>query len=181
MGKSKSQKIALCGILAALSVVMLLVGSALQIGTYAAPMLAAFLLVPVQEEYGPRYALLQYTTVSLLALMLVPETELTLFYLLVVGYYPVVRRALQAVRPALLRWLLKFCLFNVATALVYLVLAALFGPAIWQELTADGTAVLAALLALGNLSFFLCDRALGAVTLYYRRILRRKMRHFFGR
>ena len=38
--KTESQKIALCGMLGALSVVLLLIGSALQIGTYAAPMLA---------------------------------------------------------------------------------------------------------------------------------------------
>ena len=57
MRKTESQKIALCGMLGALSVVLLLLGSALQIGTYAAPMLAAFLLIPVLEQYGTRYAL----------------------------------------------------------------------------------------------------------------------------
>ena len=36
MRKTESQKIALCGMLGALSVVLLLLGSALQIGTYAA-------------------------------------------------------------------------------------------------------------------------------------------------
>ena len=41
MRKTESQKIALCGMLGALSVVLLLLGSALQIGTYAA--LDAFL------------------------------------------------------------------------------------------------------------------------------------------
>lgn len=56
MRKTESQKIALCGVLGALSVVLLLVGAALQIGTYAAPMLAAFLLIPVLDEYGPKYA-----------------------------------------------------------------------------------------------------------------------------
>ena len=54
MRKTESQKIALCGVLGALSVVLLLVGAALQIGTYAAPMLAAFLLIPVLDEYGPK-------------------------------------------------------------------------------------------------------------------------------
>ena len=39
MRKTESQKIALCGVLSALSVVVLLVGNVLQIGTYAAPML----------------------------------------------------------------------------------------------------------------------------------------------
>lgn len=70
MRKTESQKIALCGMLGALSVVLLLLGSALQIGTYAAPMLAAFLLIPrhphrrsdhehLQLPYGRRHADLQ--------------------------------------------------------------------------------------------------------------------------
>ena len=52
MRKTESQKIALCGVLGALSVVLLLLGSALQLGTYAAPMLVSFLQIPVLEEYG---------------------------------------------------------------------------------------------------------------------------------
>ena len=43
---TQSRRIALCGVLAALGVVVLLVGSALGLGTYAAPMLACFLLLP---------------------------------------------------------------------------------------------------------------------------------------
>ena len=179
MRKTESQKIALCGVLGALSVVLLLLGAALQIGTYAAPMLASFLLVPVLEEYGPRYALLLYAATAILAVLVVPETELALFYALVIGYYPVLRYALRKIKPTLLRWAIKFVVFNTATVLVYLLLFALLGPAIWQELTADGTGMPVVLLALGNLSFFLCDRALGAVTRYYRLGLRRRLKHFF--
>ena len=65
--------------LSALSVVVLLVGNVLQIGTYAAPMLASFLLIPVLEDYGKKYALLLYAVVSLLSLFLVPDKELVLF------------------------------------------------------------------------------------------------------
>lgn len=179
MRKTESQKIALCGVLGALSVVLLLLGAALQVGTYAAPMLASFLLVPVLEEYGSRYALLLYAATAILAVLVVPETELALFYALVIGYYPVLRYTLRKVKPTLLRWAIKFVVFNGATVLVYLLLFALLGPAVWQELTADGTGMLAALLALGNLSFFLCDRALGAVTRYYRLVLRRRLKRFF--
>ena len=152
MRKTESQKIALCGMLGALSVVFLLIGSALQIGTYAAPMVAAFLLIPVLEDYGPRYALTLYATVSILAVLFVPETELALFYVLVMGYYPV---------------------------LVYLLLFALLGPAILDELLADGTGMLIALLAAGNLSFWLCDRALAALTRYYHVVLKPKLKKKF--
>lgn len=168
MRKTESQKIALCGVLGALSVVLLLLGSVLQIGTYAAPMLVSFLLVPVLEEYGPRYALLLYLTVSILSLLLVTETELALFYVLVLGYYPVLRQFLNKIQWPVLRWAVKFIVFNVATALVYLLLFLLFGPAVLDELLGDGLPLAFLLLAVGNLCFWLCDRALANITrLYY--------------
>ena len=108
MRKTESQKIALCGVLSALSVVVLLVGNVLQIGTYAAPMLASFLLIPVLEDYGKKYALLLYAVVSLLSLFLVPDKELVLFYVLVLGYYPVLRVRLNNIRRGVLRWMAKF-------------------------------------------------------------------------
>ena len=147
MRKTESQKIALCGVLGALSVVLLLLGSALQIGTYAAPMLVSFLQIPVLEEYGGKYALLLYLTVSVLAVLLVPETELALFYALVMGYYPVLRTALQRVKNALLRWIAKFAVFNAGSALLYLVLFALLGPAVLNELLEDGVGMAGMLLA----------------------------------
>lgn len=176
MRKTESQKIALCGVLGALSVVLLLVGAALQIGTYAAPMLAAFLLIPVLDEYGPKYALLLYTTVSVLSVLLVPELELAFFYVFVIGYYPVLRQQLARIKSTMLRWIIKLAVFNGATVLVYLLLFALLGPAILDELLADGVGMLAALLAAGNLSFWLCDRAVGALTRYYRLILKKKLK-----
>ena len=174
MRKTESQKIALCGMLGALSVVLLLLGSALQIGTYAAPMLAAFLLIPVLEEYGTRYALTLYVCVAILAVLFVPETELALFYVLVMGYYPVLRVKLNGVKSTLLRWVLKFAVFNAGTVLVYLLLFAVL-----DELLADGVGMLAALLAAGNLSFWLCDRALAALTRYYHVILKPKLKKKF--
>ena len=174
MRKTESQKIALCGMLGALSVVLLLLGSALQIGTYAAPMLAAFLLIPVLEEYGTRYALTLYVCVAILAVLFVPETELALFYVLVMGYYPVLRVKLNGVKSTLLRWVLKFAVFNAGTVLVYLLLFAVL-----DELLADGIGMLAALLAAGNLSFWLCDRALAALTRYYHVILKPKLKKKF--
>ena len=162
MRKTESQKIAPCGMLGALSVVLLLLGSALQIGTYAAPMLAAFLLIPVLEEYGTRYALTLYVCVAILAVLFVPETELALFYVLVMGYYPVLRVKLNGVKSTLLRT------FPQARAAASL-----------DELLADGVGMLAALLAAGNLSFWLCDRALAALTRYYHVILKPKLKKKF--
>lgn len=167
--KNRISKIALCGVLSALSVVVLLVGNVLQIGTYAAPMLASFLLIPVLEDYGKKYALLLYAVVSLLSLFLVPDKELVLFYVLVLGYYPVLRVRLNNIRRGVLRWVAKFGCFNAAVVVMYaLLIVVLAPPELVQEFAAEGTPMLLALLALGNLSFWLCDRALTAITPLYR-------------
>ena len=136
--------------LSALSVVVLLVGNVLQIGTYAAPMLASFLLIPVLEDYGKKYALLLYAVVSLLSLFLVPDKELVLFYVLVLGYYPVLRVRLNNIRRGVLRWMAKFGCFNAAVVVMYaLLIVVLAPPELVQEFAAEGTPMLLALLALG--------------------------------
>lgn len=76
--------------------------------------------------------------------------------------------------------MLKFAVFNAGTVLVYLLLFALLGPAVLDELLADGIGMLAALLAAGNLSFWLCDRALAALTRYYHVILKPKLKRSFN-
>ena len=169
MRKTESQKIALCGVLSALSVVVLLVGNVLQIGTYAAPMLASFLLIPVLEDY-----------VSLLSLFLVPDKELVLFYVLVLGYYPVLRVRLNNIRRGVLRWMAKFGCFNAAVVVMYaLLIVVLAPPELVQEFAAEGTPMLLALLALGNLSFWLCDRALTAITPLYRQRIAPRLKKKF--
>ena len=180
MRKTESQKIALCGVLGALSVVLLLLGNVLQIGTYAAPMLASFLLIPVLEDFGKRYALLLYAVVSLLSVFLVPDKELVLFYVLVLGYYPVLRVQLNGIRSAVLRWLAKFACFNAAVILMYaLLIVVLAPPELVQEFAQEGVPMLVLLLALGNLSFWLCDRALTAFTPLYRQRIAPKLRKKF--
>ena len=86
---------------------------------------------------------------------------------------------ISSVKSTLLRWVLKFAVFNAGTVLVYLLLFALLGPAVLDELLADGIGMLAALLAAGNLSFWLCDRALAALTRYYHVILKPKLKKKF--
>lgn len=180
MRKSKSRKIALCGVLGALSIVLMLLGNLLQIGTYCAPMLACFLLLPVLEEYGPRYALLLYAGTAILALILVPDKELALFYTLVLGYYPVLKQKLDGIRPVLLRAAAKLCVFNLAVAALYALLLLVFAsPALLAEFADGGRWMLAAMLLLGNLCFFLCDRAIDAITRLYHLRLRARMKNLF--
>ena len=177
MPNTQSRRIALCGVLAALGVVLLLAGGALGIGTYAAPMLVCFLLIPALEEYGPGTALTQYAATAVLALLVVPDPELSLFYALTLGPYPVIRRFVERVPHAALRWAAKFAWFNLTVAVLYALLLLVFTPpGLQEELFGAGGAYLAVLVVLVNLAFWLCDRALAALTAVYR-LRRKKSRH----
>ena len=89
------------------------------------------------------------------------------------------RVKLNTIKSRWVRGIIKFAVFNAATVLVYLLLFALLGPAVLDELLADGTAMLAALLAAGNLSFWLCDRALAALTRYYHLVVKPRLKKKF--
>ena len=50
MHRTQTARTALCGVLGALGLVLLALGSVLPLATYAAPMLACFLLLPALEK-----------------------------------------------------------------------------------------------------------------------------------
>ena len=69
---------------------------------------------------------------GILSVLLVPELELAFFYVFVIGYYPVLRQALARIKSTLLRWIIKFAVFNGATVLVYALLFALLRKVVLQ-------------------------------------------------
>ena len=92
--RRESRKVALCGMLAALSVVVLCIGGLIPFATFACPVLAMVCLVPVACEYGTGTAILLYTAVSFLALLLCSDREIALLYAFL-GWYPGVRSQLD--------------------------------------------------------------------------------------
>lgn len=158
--KEASRRMAVCGMLAALSVVLMLLGSVFGVLVYVCPILTGLATHFVRTEYGARYALTMFSATGLVALMLVPDLEMTAIYLGVAGWYPAVKPTLDKL-PRGVNWGSKLLLFNGAVVLAYQVLMAVMGV--------DGTELGAPwewmlLLVLGNLVFVLYDRALGRLT-----------------
>lgn len=148
-----TRRIALGGMMAALSMVILIIGNILGIGMYAAPMLAGLCLLPVRREMGARYQLLLWLAVSLLSFMLVSNIEQNLMYLCLFGLYPAIRPWFQKRRKPL-QMPLKLLYFNVVVLAVEAAVLLFFAP---EVLTAG---LAAALLILGNLTFLCYDFAI---------------------
>ena len=167
----KSRQMALCGVLSALAVVVLLLGGVIGIGTFAAPVLAMAVLLPVLEEYGPRAAVTAYGTVSILALLLVPDRELALVYACF-GWYPILRPRIARIPSRLLRLVVRLAICNAVIAVLYGMLLRLLG--LTADLMDASCLLNVVLLVMGNLVFLLLDLVLARLTNLWRRKLRKR-------
>lgn len=163
----KAVQVALGGVLAALAVVILLLGGMIPIGTYLAPMLAALPLVILLAELPKSLCLGWYCIVALLGVLLCPDKE-TAFVFVFLGWYPLAKPALDRL-PKLPGLLCKLLIFNASTAALYALLILVFRlDALVREAQETGMILLIAIVLMGNLSFILFDLVLGRLTALYR-------------
>ena len=169
----KAGQLALGGVLAALAVVLLLLGGMIPVGTYVAPMLASLLLIPLLAELPKKLCLAWYAAAALLGVLLCPDRE-TAFVFVFLGWYPIARPALDRL-PRLPRLAAKLLIFNAAVAALYALLILVFRPeALLQEARETGAVLLIVLVLLGNLSFLLLDLVLKRLGILYQIKKRRR-------
>lgn len=165
----RSGKIALCGLLIALSVISLLL-TVFQSAVYALPALAGVLLLPITLECGYKWGFAVYGVTAVLSLLLTPSIEAKLLFITFFGYYPVLKPVLESIKNRVLVWVLKLLCFNAAVIASYALLINLFRLPT-EEFVLFGIDFMWSFLALGNLVMVVFDKALsGLVRLYYRRL-----------
>lgn len=156
--KSQAYRMALGGITAALAVVIMCMGTIIPIATYVCPMLAMVLLQLIFPALGKKLCWSWYAAVAVLSLLMAPDKEAAMVYGFL-GFYPIIRSALNAL-PA--GWLWKLLVFNASVLLCYWLMIHLLGMAeLAQELTFWVSIVT---LILGNITFLLTDRLLAMLS-----------------
>ncbi|MEG1744947.1 MAG: hypothetical protein RR215_05110, partial [Ruthenibacterium sp.] len=88
---NESRKLALCGMFAALSLTCMLLGSILPFSTFLAPGISGILILPIVIEFGSGAGLTLYAGISLLSFFMVPDKEMGLIFIFLLGWYPVVK------------------------------------------------------------------------------------------
>lgn len=154
--------------MAALAVVIMGLGGMIPVATFCCPVLAALLLVPVLQTCGRRIAWAWYGAVAALSALLCPDKEAAGLFIFL-GYYPILKPSLDKL-PKALAWGAKFLLFNLAAAVLYVLLIWLLGiPGLKEEFQEMGLTLFILTLALGNLTFFITDLLIGRLTLLFHR------------
>ena len=162
-------KVAFCGVMAALSLVVMLLAGVVPVATIALPAVAGCLLIPVVVEAGLAWGFGVYGVCSVLAFFLVPDREAFLFYALFFGYYPVLYAPLGRIQSRVLRYWAKLLVFNAAAVLEVLLSVYVLGIP-FESLSIFGPWGPAVLLVLANLVFLLYDFAMdGLIVQYLRR------------
>ncbi len=155
----QTKHLALSSLLAALAVVIMLLGGMIPVATFCCPVLVGLLMLPVHYECGDRWAIAWYGAVAILCCLLGPDKEAAAIYV-ALGWYPLMKPKIDS-WGLLPRLGAKLLLFNGVTALLYTILLYVVAmPGVRQELGGLGLGMLALLLGMGNVTFFLFDALL---------------------
>ena len=146
---------ALGGMLTAVSVVIMSLGSIIPVNTYICPVLCILVNRLVLEQCGRRIGWCYYLAVAALSLMLAPDREAALVYVFL-GYYPMIRPWFQRLGPV--KQIAKLVFFTLAGAASYGVLLSVMGAA---AAMAEGWLLTAVTVLLWDVLFLLVDRLLG--------------------
>lgn len=157
MHKTSAKEIAMGGVFAALSIVIMCLGGLIPIATFVCPMICMLILQLIRRLCGKRIAWAWYGAVAILSLLLAPDKEAAAVFMFL-GYYPIIKPKMDSLK---LSWLWKGIYFNAVILLLYQLLIHIFGmDGIAEEYAALGAVLTVVLLLIGNLCFFLLDRVL---------------------
>ena len=175
----KTSVISICGIITALSLVLMIIANFVPFLTYGIPAIAGALTVIIVLDIGKKYAWLVYACVSALSLILCSnELEHVFSYIMFFGFYPIIKAYIERMKSKVAQWVVKILLFTIAFSVV-LVLAT-FVLGIPLDTMGFGIYYVIAFAIALEVMFVLYDFALTRViTLYlvaYRERFRRLMR-----
>jgi len=173
-------RVALGGVISSLAVFMMFCSGIFPMLDYTIPTFTGFLMVIMIVETSASWAFLTYISVSFLSLMITPNLQVSLLFVMFMGYYPILKYYLDKLKKRPLAILIKFAVFNAAMISYYLLFQFVFlSEDMLEGLERFGKWAPLVLLGIANAFFILYDKLVGDLTVMYvnwfrHKILRRK-------
>ena len=161
--------------IAALSTVILYLGSFIEVLDISMAVLASLFTTVIVIEYGRGAPWSVFGVTSVLSLILLPQKLPALMYALFFGYYPILKEYIEKIRSRLICVVIKLCIFAGATALL-LVLTKIF---VVEIDVPAGPIMTAIFIVLAALTLILYDMALTRMVSYYIFRLRHRFKKLF--
>lgn len=122
-----SYRVALGGIVSALCLVAMFLAGVMPALYLLLPMVAGVLLMIIAVEVNKGWAFLTYISVSILSLFITFDKEAALIFILFFGHYPILRMFIQKIKPAIVRRIVKFAIFNLCVMVYFYTTVYIFG------------------------------------------------------
>ena len=156
-----SYKVALGGMIMALSVLCMTATNLFPIASFALPAIAGCLIIPVNLELGKKWALCVYIGVALLSIFISSDHTAIISFIVLFGYYPILKGVIERIRKPIIEWFLKMLVFNVAVGVGVLLTLVFFGlDVLIAEYSGFGKLGIIAFWAVCNVVFVVFDIAL---------------------
>ncbi len=168
MKRNKTQKIAFSGVMSAVCVALLYLGSVIEVLDYSASAFAGLVVTLVIVEFGDRAGIGVWLTSSVLSLILLPVKSAALLFIVFCGWYSFAKRRLERLAPVL-SWILKLVIFNLCLAVIYVITVKLL---LIQDVT---PLITVSVLLLANGVFLIYDVLITRIIILYVRRLRPRL------
>ncbi len=165
----KNRLLAISALLSALGVVILLMGSVIQVLDLSMAVIASIIVIYAMIELNGMWPYLIFTVTSLLSLLLLPDKFVAVVYAAFAGYYPILKFIFEKKLTRVVEWIAKLVVFNAAlSAITFISIRLLHIPA--EELTFGWILYFA-----GNVVFIIYDLALTNLISFYFFKLRKRL------
>ena len=160
MRQRKTQAIAFSGIISALCVVLLYLGSIIEVLDYSVSALCGILVTLVTIEFGNRTGISVWIVSSVLALIILPVKFSALLFIAFCGWYSFLKKVLETL-PKLISWVLKLICFNAVLSVIFFITLKIL---LVENI---GFITVAATVVLSNFVFIIYDILLTKLTFLY--------------
>lgn len=156
-----SKKIAVSGVLTALCVLLLFLGSLFQMLDLAAAAMGSIVILAAMIELGKLPALAVYAAASLISLLILPYKTPALVFAAFSGFYPILKQLLNRIKPLILSYAVRIAVFNLFfTAIIYV-------SSVLLNASEEILSFTVVFYVLGNITFIVYDFALEKLALFY--------------
>lgn len=176
--KQLSYKVALGGVIAALSLLLMILSGVTISLEYAIPIIAGALLMMLVVEFGHGFAGLIYVAVSIISLLVLGNKEPAIMYVGFFGYYPILKSILEKHIKGFACWVVKYLIFNVAMVVSYFIVTKIFMIS-FEDVESFGNFALPLLLFAGNIIFAMYDIVLTRLVTIYLYRWRKNIKRVF--
>ena len=153
--KNKTKNTAVCGLMTALSVVLMMLTTLIPVFMYVIPIVTGIIVLFVADVSNKKWGAGVYFSTAFLSILLITDKEAALTYALFFGYFPLIKESIEKL-PKALAWILKIVLFNIAAVGIGVISFYVFGIS-GDEYDEFGKFTISMLLIMANVAFVLYD------------------------